>query len=150
MESQEWFEFPSDRRDTETLVRAWKPGDGMTCSHRTSRAKVSCGAPVALVKRVTTSIGYRSPRIPEVEVRRTVVCSHHVANVIKGAGYAITGITTDAEKEAREAVLAAHWEEYQKEFATRVKAKRDGYLEKLPESLRVAFEEIESTKNEEQ
>lgn len=137
--STEYFRLGEDHRST-TDIRVWVPGDGLFCSSRTTRSKVPCTVPVAVVRRTLKDGGRRwNP-----EVRHSNACEHHVANILAEAGYSKPGITTDADKEAREAVLAAHWEEYQAELMRRVEAKRDEQLAKLPDSLREALAKVEA------
>lgn len=138
MNTNEWYVIESGS-DKTVEMRAWQAGDGLMCSSRTARSKVSCGPPIAVLKTRTTTSRSWSARDPQYQIRNYLMCEHHVANTLSGAGYKVPGITTEADKEAREAVLAAHWDEYQDELARRVIQKRDEQLAKLPDSLRQAI-----------
>ena len=134
MSAKEFYRLSEDHRSF-TDVRAWEPGDGLFCSSRTSRSKVPCSVPVAVIRR--TSKGGSTKWNPEF--RNSNACEHHVANVLAEAGYSRPGITTVADKEAKEAVLAAHWDEYQAELSKRIEAAREEQLGKLPTALREAI-----------
>ena len=84
---------------------------------------------------------WRAPAA-KTRIRLALVCEHHIANTLSGAGYRVAGITTEADKEAREAVLSAHWDEYQEELHRRVKEKKEAQMSKLPETLRAAFAKV--------
>lgn len=146
MSGNEWYVIESSREKT-VEIRAWQAGDGLMCSSRTARSKVSCGPPVVAMLTRTIENRWNRGDDPKYQIRRYLMCEHHVANTLSGAGYKVPGITTEADKEAREAVLAAHWDEYQSELARRVIQKREEQLSKLPDSLRQA---ILSTSTEDQ
>lgn len=138
MTTKEFYRLSDDSR-TITEVRAWEPGDGLFCSSRSSRSKIACTVPVAVFRRTLKQGGGRwNP-----EVRHSNACEHHVANILAEAGYKKPGITTVADKEAREAVIAAHWDEYQAELTKRVEAAREEHLGKLPTALREAIAAIQ-------
>lgn len=141
MNTEDWFVLHSSEEKT-VEIQAWAAGDGLTCSHKNGRARVSCGAPVATMNTSTVEGGWR-PSGPTRRIRTMVICEHHVANTLSGAGYRIAGITTEADKEAREAIIAAHWDDYQIELHRRVAENREAQLSKLPESLRSAFSSID-------
>lgn len=137
MSTKEFYRLSEDSRSF-TEVRAWEPGDGLFCSSRTVRSKIPCTVPVAVIRRTLKGGGARwNP-----EVRHSNACEHHVANVLAEAGYKNPGITTVADKEAREAVVAAHWGEYQAELTKRIEAKKEEQLGKLPTSLREAISAV--------
>lgn len=141
MKTDEWFVLEETPART-VEIRAWMAGDGLSCSFRTARSKISCGAPVAVLKTVVSDRDWRRGGEDRKRVRTSLVCEHHIANTLSGACYRVAGITTEADKEAREAILAAHWEEYQEELVRRVKEKKEAQLSKLPDSLREAFAKV--------
>lgn len=139
--SAEFFQIGEDHR-SKTSIRAWEPGDGLYCSHRTNRAKTPCTAPVAVKKTVLKSGGSKwNP-----EVRTYNICGLHLAQAMTGLGG--PGITAEADKAAREAVLAAHWDEYQAELAKRVDEKRMEGLSRLPHAIQEAIRNAEPAEPE--
>lgn len=144
MSAKEFYRLSEDHTSV-TDIRAWEPGDGLFCSSRTSRSKVPCTVPVAVIRRKFKDGG----RKWNPEIRNFNACEHHVANTLAEAGYKNPGITTVADKEAREAILAAHWDEYQAELAKRIEAGKEAQLSKLPTALRDAITAITDSTNQE-
>jgi hypothetical protein len=97
-------------RDEHETFRAWRPGDGIRCTY-THRAAdgIPCGPPVVVVTADLERVGRVVTR------RTTLLCSNHLVSRFAPGGQAMGQLTARRDREAREAVLAAHWEEYQVE-----------------------------------
>lgn len=150
--SAEWLDLPNlasvtRRAEYEVSIREWEPGDGLLCRWSAKSLAVPCGEPVAVVQRRRTDTSYRPGRYgKEVErFHHSVVCSLHAAEVVRQFVTDQTdarnpiGIVTEAQRIAREAVIAAHWDEYQRAVAANVEAAKDEALAHLPESFRKYF-----------
>lgn len=90
-------------------IRDWRPGDGITCRYATRAPRlVPCGRPVKT--KITMVMGGAMMGGHRGE-RRVVspVCSHHV----KFDSWP-SKTMAQATKVAREALIAAHYGEYQK------------------------------------
>ena len=131
----EWYvmsEQTSPYRKKRVEIKAWEPGDGLHCSSKNMARRLPCTAPVAVVRTIEpNSRGMQYP----LEVRTRVVCRSHLAGM---AGKAPLG--ADVEKRAREAVLAAHWDEYQAEIVKQRGIAEQTRLASLPDFLREAAE----------
>lgn len=134
--SDMWYSagFANGNPDHEVTVRAWRPGDGLKCSHANKRSKTPCGAPVALERR------YR-PRVPSYrtgnlcsETTTRVVCLRHLASTFLGE----MAYATDegVERSAIEKLATLHWDEYQALIAQAQQAALDERLGALPADLR--------------
>ena len=116
------------RADELAELRAWQPGDGLHCSLSTRAAQgFPCGPPVITREHEVSASGRRTSR------RTEVVCQNHLAArfIDGGLGKVNAGI----ECMAREAVLAAHWQEYLDEVARRRAAAVSGVFDAIPAEL---------------
>ena len=137
---EEWFalaisgEVRGSKRPVSAQIRVWHPGDGLACAHTTKQRLVACTVPVAVIEVTSQEDGYRGPR---VTVRTSSVCKRHVAQAIRDLdGEQNFNLVAEADRVARETVLAAHWDEYQREIK-RVRENLAGEaVSALPEVLR--------------
>lgn len=142
--TQDWFAMPSEPfyRDTPTEIRIWEAGDGLMCTARKSN-KTPCGRPVA----VQRSMHAASGAMP-ASTRTRVICAHHLAELVTHRTrdkFHGASIKTAADKVAREAVIANHWDEYQEAYKNAVDEAQNSALSLLPETLReVARQSIET------
>lgn len=136
--SETWVSLGLGFRDIETLVRAWEPGDGVSCSHAGVQRREPCGPPVAVVETVEPPSEYRR----EKRIRR-VICPGHLAGLITKGAWAPAKIRAAAEREAQEVVLTAHWDEYQSEYRSRLDAAKSAQLAQIPEGLREILAEVD-------
>lgn len=112
-------------RDLGTF-RAWAPGDGLQCWLINRAAQgVPCGPPVVTQQR---------PGRPRVQV----FCRFHLASRFIYGG--VGRIASEMDREAREAVLAAHWDEYLTERAQRLDALHAELIAAIPEEFRPLVE----------
>lgn len=136
-----WILIADSDRET-VYVRAWKPGDGVTCSHAGAQRKFDCGRPVfskTVVTKRSRCIGAATSRpYWQDNRRRFVVCINHLATHF---GMSSTELSAASEKRAREKVLAEHWDEYISTLAAERLALRDEQLMHLPESVRAILAE---------
>lgn len=132
-----WVSMCIDSRGREILVREWRPGDGTDCSHRHYRRKLQCGAPVALLLTINPNPGPYAP----ARVIRRVCASHLVQTAINDyrSEWNMPAVRQRAEKAAREAVIAAHWDEYAAESEARIEQALAEQLAQLPEFVRKIF-----------
>lgn len=92
--------------DTSEGYRSWQPGDGMRCSLANRAAEgFPCGPPVLTQVKQHVAVGRKTA------MKTTVICKNHVASRFIPGGLGV--INAQAERKAREAVLASHWDEYQ-------------------------------------
>ena len=136
-----WTHIPNERiisrTDTELAVREWEPGDGVFCGWATRRSKYECTEPVAVLRTIDTG-GYRGSH----RVRTRVLCARHLGETFRSYVGDNAGernpqpLTVRAEKAAREAILAAHWDEYQKTRQKYIEAAEAELVELVPEDLR--------------
>jgi hypothetical protein len=152
-EAQEWHAIPNKRENykagREVSIRAWEPGDGMNCRWAGFNKVHICEAPVAVIREDLGSKMQYDRRAGTAEsrpvFRLSVTCSRHAAEAIRTFSGSqsdkcnTTSITTEADKAARESVLAAHWTEYQEALAAQITKRRDNALDSLPTSLRKFF-----------
>ncbi len=131
---------------TDLYVKAWEPGDGLTCSHATKGNKFSCGVPVAVtreIQRKARLIGSATPR-PwwEDNHRGFVVCADHLA--VHFSGSSVGELNAAAERSAREQVIAKHWDEYLAALDERREGLRNKALDSLPRDIAAAIRGEES------
>lgn len=115
------------RYNTHRVLRAWKPGDGLTC-HYTKRAPLvrPCGPPVAIRTHTSHPTSSRPHRHTEV------VCAYHLAE------YAQPGdLRARADQQAREEVLVAHWDEYQSAIERHLRPLLEQTIGDLPQELKL-------------
>lgn len=114
--------------DTQSY-RAWKPGDGLLCNlHGRAARDVPCGPPV--VSRVIED----KPAGRGARKRPEVLCVNHLASRFIRGGIGI--LNAELDREAREAVLAAHWDEYLAERAKRRGQLHEQIAAAVPEEFR--------------
>jgi len=126
----------------EILVRPWRPGDGLACSHAAVQRREPCGPPAVISETIDESTSSAKWRPPVRRVRR-VLCAGHFAGLVAGHDWKPWKIRKAAEDEAKEAVLAAHWSEFQSEYRTRLDAAKTEQLNKIPEGLREVLAAID-------
>ena len=136
--SSPWFGLPDDpyfNSPKGNSIRAWTPGDGLMCSSgRQGRTAVQCGVPVAVI---ATGEGEKYQR---ARVRN--VCAIHAATLVRQLmreQRAEATIKTDAQRIARERVLAAHWDEYQAAIDDAIFVEQEKAFAWLPDELREAI-----------
>jgi hypothetical protein len=89
---------------SEDEVRDWRPGDGITCRYAGKAPRlVPCGRPVKTRITMVRRVG-RSDKYAVV----SPVCAHHVS-----FDSWPSKVMAQATKVAREALIAAHYGEYQ-------------------------------------
>lgn len=153
--SVEWLDIPNlstlpHRGEKEVSIREWEPGDGLLCRWSARSLAVPCGEPVAVIQTRRMETSYRPGRYgKEVErFHHSVVCSLHAAEVIRQYVTEQTdarnpvGIVTEAQRIAKEAVIAAHWDEYQQAVKAHVDDAKREALSHLPESFRKYVDEM--------
>lgn len=128
----EWYELPEKRYNKTTSIKPWEPGDGISCSHRNSRSHAPCTPPVAVIR--TTEPPSASTRYSFGGTRKRVVCRNHLARM-----FSDSSIGAEAERRAREAVLVAHWDEYQEQIKRQRVIASEEQFAGIPESLRDAM-----------
>lgn len=143
MSNKEFFSIGSDRqRDNEIAI--WEPGDGLYCSNRRSGvSKVECGVPVAVIRKILRKSPYEYVSKYDREVITKNLCAHHLSQTLNELNGEMYTPTTQADKEAKEFILAKYWDEYQSEFNRRVAEKIESNLASLPESIREAIRNLE-------
>lgn len=128
-----------DKRDT--FVRAWKPGDGLSCSNVRSNSKTPCGKPVAvsLVRPSEMEIERSARRgWGRLDPPRTrTLCAIHLTSFFSGAFHLDRAA---AEKAAQEELCAKYWEQYEKLLELRTESMKQERLETLPEGVRALIE----------
>jgi len=114
-------------------VQLWQPGDGLHCSHATrSSRSIPCSRPVAT--------RYSTPSDGQGKPRKEVLCAIHILD--KPAHR----ITNEAERQAQEEVLAAHYDEYRELVQRRVQEQIDTAVAALPDELRaMALKALEAS-----
>lgn len=145
---EQWFalavsgEVRGSKRPVSAQIRVWHPGDGLACAHTTKQRLVACTVPAAVIEVTSQEDTYRGPR---VTVRTTPVCRRHVAQAIRELdGEQNFNLITEADKVARETVLAAHWDEYQSELRRARENLASEAVAALPEVLRDAIHSAEA------
>lgn len=122
----------SDEPWSEVLVRAWEPGDGMSCAASAHNKKIVCGEPVAVV-RVARINQEKTGRWDRTVVTR-VVCIRHLAKYFDDEVSSTTDV--EVERQALEELAQRYWDQYQQIRDRR----RNELLEKrysaLPNGLR--------------
>lgn len=104
-----------------TRYKVWQPGDGLHCTYQTHEARnAPCTRPVAVRWRTTN----------QGKERREVVCAMHI---LDGN---VSGLSADAEREAAEAIIAAHYDEYRTLVRKLADEKVDQAVAEVPEELR--------------
>jgi hypothetical protein len=152
MSAQEWFALPFDpesgrgfKRIVGASIRAWKPGDGLSCSLSRHQRLVTCGPPVAVVRTVTHEANQYRVTEPVSKLRN--VCTRHVAESVRAlvgdAGWTNQNSNAEVEKIARERVITAHWDEFQAALEEERAAIQERYLAVLPDSLRQYFAAVQ-------
>ena len=106
--------------------RPWQPGDGLHCSHRQRGA--DCGLPVLV----------GTPLAQSRRVQRRILCEIHVAGFFIGGGLARA--YAEADRQARETVLFAYWDEYQRDVVARKAKALAEALSGIPDELRPLIE----------
>lgn len=145
---EEWFtlavsgEVRGSKRPVSAQIRVWYPGDGLACAHTLKQRLVACSVPVAVIEVTSEERDYRGPRIT---VRTAPVCKRHVAQAIRELdGEQNFNLIAEADKVARETVLAAHWDEYQSELQRARENLASEAVAALPEVLRDAIHSAEA------
>ena len=116
-------------------IRAWQPGDGVTCSRaRQAPRDAPCGRPVAVYTTPAETVRYggafgTTTRRP---IERTfTVCANHIpGDLTPGEASA------RARKAAAEALIVEHWGEYQALIEKCVADAQASRYEALPADVR--------------
>lgn len=116
--------------DAEVLIREWRPGDGTHCAFARMQRKEPCGPPVA----VQDTLNLNPSSLP-ARIRRNI-CAEHLAGQLTTDGKTRRDAIAKAEKVAREAVVAAHWDEYKAAYTAELDRQRDELLGAVPEAIR--------------
>lgn len=120
------LELRPDNQGRRRILRAWKPGDGLSCAYSAREARSRpCGRPVAVRVCEVTAVGRRTTW------KRTVVCAFHIRTEVNPSQFTVV-----AEKWAAEKVIAAHWDEYQGAISEYITPMIEGMLEDLPEEIK--------------
>lgn len=129
----EWFSAgqPVDRHAAgERLVRAWQPGDGITCYAAGYQKKNPCPAPVAMVKDLfIQKLGYSGR-----QTITRIVCIRHLSEAFGAASVPLQ--EQAIERAALEELAQRHWDEYQAILSDQRARQLRGRLAALPEELR--------------
>lgn len=144
MSSDEWHELPNGtHRERETFIRAWVPGDGLMCSAGSARSSVRCTTPAAVLRTKFIDAGWHNRNAPTTTLR--VLCAIHAAEAVRNAtGEKGQGIKTEAQRIAKEQIIATHWDEYLAAVEDALAEQQSRYLSMLPESLRTVLAQTES------
>lgn len=134
----EWFSAGMKFRNSyskdpefEVLVRAWEPGDGMTCHAAAHNARFECGEPVALMRHVR--VDGQTGRWVHQSVTR-VCCIRHLAKLFDGE--LSPTVDAEVEKQALEELAQRYWDQYQAIRDRRVNALLEKRFGALPNGLR--------------
>jgi len=116
-------------------IRAWQPGDGVTCSRtRQAPRDAPCGRPVAVYTTPAETVRYGrtlgTATRPPIERTFTVCANHIPGDLTPGEASA------KARKAAAEALIVAHWDEYQALIEKYVADAQATRYEALPADLR--------------
>lgn len=148
--TEEWFALPSAKVSCNLVdaeIRAWRPGDGLSCRGAQQAKRVPCGPPVAVVRSEKKDTRYSGlePR-SRVRVVTSIYCERHTAELIRvqvgDSDWLGNSSVPQSIRKAEETVLAAHWDEYQAALSSILSEQKDKYLSKLPEWLRERFESL--------
>lgn len=120
-------------------IRAWHPGDGVTCSRiRQAPRDAPCGRPVAVYTTSVDSIRYGDALTPTRRrpIERTfTVCANHVPGALT-PGEA----STKARKAAAESLIVEHWDEYQALIEKHVAEAQEARYAALPADVRALLD----------
>lgn len=102
-------------------LRDWQPGDGLRCVFATRAPRgIPCGPPV---KTRVVEIYPRPGSRQKTAVRRAL-CSNHIQ-----LGGTPSKLRAQADRIARERLLHAHWDEYEKYLAEEITKAVERYKE---------------------
>lgn len=109
-------------------IREWRPGDGLRCRWASKAPReVPCGVPAAVI----TLHDFKPGPYRANTCRSWVVCQNHIPGVVP-AGQ----IRVQAEKFAREKVLADHWDDYQTQLKEEAERLLEAQMVDVPERIR--------------
>lgn len=150
VDTEEWFALPSAKVSCHLVnaeIRAWRPGDGMSCRGAQAAKRVPCGPPVAVIrseKKDTRYAGYEAQS--RVRFITSVYCERHTAELVRvqvgDADRLGNSSLQQSVRKAEETVLSAHWDEYQAALAEVIAEQKETYLSKLPDWLRESFDRL--------
>lgn len=129
----EWYSTGIDndyRSRRETLVRAWRPGDGMRCASAGYQKAHPCTSPVAVVKDVLLT----APSRYDKTVINRVVCIRHLSTIFGSKPAAVE--ERDTDRAALEQLAQRHWDEFSQILTDMRDALLRDRLSALPEELR--------------
>ncbi len=106
-------ETQSDR----LFIRAWQPGDGVTCSFARMQRGMPCTPPVAVT--VTEDKREHFGKYNRTKTKR-IICRNHLPGIS-----CPSQINADAKKAATERLIVEHWDDYQKYLAEETLARRE-------------------------
>lgn len=135
MSDRDWFELPANplSRDWQNnRVTNWIPGDGLLCSAAGKQrdSATRCSAPMAVHESWGSKWGTQRG------VTRRVICGTHLADLVRYLTREVQHAPTvkvEAQRVAKEQVLAAHWDEYQDAVAAHMERIKDEAFVLLPE-----------------
>ncbi|WTW93674.1 hypothetical protein OG216_09915 [Streptomycetaceae bacterium NBC_01309] len=117
-----------DQGNSKVAIRAWEPGDGLSCSSSRGFSRIPCGPPVAVV--ITKTYANR-PDLRGRTIRR-VACAHHLPGIAKPPHQ----ISVEAGKAAQERIIAEHWDDYQAALAEELNRRLGEMYEGIDEPIR--------------
>ncbi|SES03585.1 hypothetical protein [Streptomyces qinglanensis] len=135
-----------DRRDL-VHIRAWTPGDGISCAWACKPKSTPCGPPVAVTLTEVRECCWRdrcNDRCrPKIRAKRRVVCRNHIPGL-----YDSWQINLEARKAATERLVVQHWDEYQRYVEDETAARRQEAFEFAdPEIRRIVLEACDADDN---
>jgi hypothetical protein len=106
------------------FIRAWNPGDGLTCSWAKSAKTTPCGPPVAVTVTESRERCWRDwckggCASCNKAVRRTV-CQNHIPGL-----YNSGEVNAEARKAATERLAVEHWEDFQRYIDEETRSRRE-------------------------
>lgn len=117
-----------DQGNNRVAIRAWEPGDGLSCSFSKSFSRIQCGQPVAVV---ITKVGANTTYGRGRTIRR-VACALHLPGIAKAPHQ----VSAEAAKAAQERIVADHWDDYQAVLKEELSRRLGEVYEGIDEPLR--------------
>jgi hypothetical protein len=113
------------------FVRAWEPGDGLTCSHAKAAPRdLPCTEPVAVTVTEDKRETSRTGRWSRTDTRR-LLCRNHAPGLARPSQ-----IHADARKAALERLAVENWATYQRYVDEEIQSRRDQALVQAPPEIR--------------
>lgn len=122
------------------FIRAWQPGDGVTCSFSRMQRGMPCTPPVAVT--ITEDKREQFGKYSRSKTRR-IICRNHLPGLSRPAE-----VNADAKKAATERLIVEHWDAYQQYLAEETRARREAEFDFADPEIRklvlAATDEAES------